>query len=414
MPCGSSARAHTVGVFDRLKGGLVSRGVLRIASLTGILTVVVLAAGVAPTAASTPPTTWQSVPNSWGQSPTFVVVGDGFATDNTDWVVGTVTTSGGLTKPAVQRCAASCTLKRLPVGTAQSARANSVSGTADDDIWAVGSVANAGVNDATAWHWNGQGWRRFDTVAGDVDLTNIVSVSRTESWALGHEVLEDTSTTVVIHRVGSTWTEVSPLGMPVFPGACAEWFANSFRDIAVVDGRLAIVGLCSGSPVILKQRDSAALSWVNIGAGLPAGNNYRIAATVSRHLWVMGSEPDGTTSIERRGGGQWHQVSTIGLDPAALIVDLAGGLAGKVVAVGWTGGSPTTAVASFTWNGAEWLSIGPAFGPNTGLVAVSIAPGGHTVAAGFDRSKPAPQSGLILDQVGSDRTSTRLAPTSSL
>jgi hypothetical protein len=343
--------------------------------------------------ASAAPAGWHRIPTSWGANLRSVATGQAFTTGDKTWLAGTAYPNDGsdVNRPVVQVCSgSSCTLTHLPIQQSPyGGVAVGVSGTSDTDVWVVGALYGDDGAESVSWHWNGAKWIvvRGNDVDGEVTLTQVLSVSASESWALANNNFEDGVTGTVYHRVGTSWTEVNSFLNPgIFPDNCAEWYYNTWSDLAYVGGEPVILGVCDGTPVILKQR--SATVWARIDTGLPTDVTYTHATVVNSQLWVSGQRADGSTDVERRAYGQWIAVPVTGLT-GATIKSMAAGPGGTVIAVGHTGTSTEPTAASWQWNGTVWTALStPATAGASWLSTVSIASSGYAVAAGADSTKP--------------------------
>ncbi len=359
--------------------------------MTAFATAVGLVASSMPAYAA--PAGWHRVPSNWGSNLRTVTAGQVFTTGDKTWLAGTAypNSDTDVDRPVVQVCSgSSCTLTHLPIQQSQfGGVAVGVSGTSDADVWVVGALYGADGAESVSWHWNGTTWTVVPgtDIDGEVTLQKVLSVSTSESWALAVNNFEDGTTGTVYHRVGTTWTEVDSILNPsIFPDNCAEWYYNTWSDLAYVGGEPVILGVCDGTPVILKQRSATA--WARIDTGLPTDVTYTHATVVNNHLWVSGQRADGSTDVERRDSGNWIAVPATGLT-GATIMSLAAGPGGTVIAVGHTGTSTAPTAASWQWNGTVWTALStPGTAGASWLNTVSVASTDYAVAAGMDSTKP--------------------------
>lgn len=335
--------------------------------------------------------TWAAIPNYWSQSASRVDVTDVWAVPGRSWTVGNESTPTR-TRPVVQDCTGNaCTRVRLPEAGGNGSWVAGVTGTSAIDVWAVGSTSHPFYAEGVAWHFDGAVWSVHPVLDTLTAFQSVESVSPTESYGLGYYDYEDGVTSVVMERVGSSWTNLTRLGSPALPGPCAPGYYNDFRDLAVVAGAPVVVGACDGTPVVLKR--SSPTTWRQIESGLPADAAFTQAAVVANQLWVQGRAADGTLAIYQRAYGSWQSVPTTGIAPGASIADLAGSRSGAA----WMVGTQNGVAVGWQFLSGRWTAAPlPAALASTELRAVWLAAPWLVYAAGRDGAKPVPKQGVIV------------------
>lgn len=336
---------------------------------------------------------WTPLPNYWSTSATAIQVNDIWAVGNRSWTVGTEDTPGGR-RAVVQDCTGSvCTRIRLPdpagflPGTTL---VSSISGSSATDIWAVGGAFDD-AQESVSWHWDGTSWSVAGNTVGNALINNVTTVLPAESYAVADYDYGDGGTSVILHRTGTSWTNLTPAVTSYLPGTCAEWYYNDFRDIAVVGGFPVVVGSCDGVPVILKQ--SGPTTWRRIDAGLPAGSTFTQAATIGSQLWVQGTSATGSVIVYRRDSGVWVDVPVTGIAAGAVVTDLAGSSTGSV----WMVGSQAGQATGWRLAGTRWTAVPlPASVSAAAVTALWVTGPGSAYAAGRDVTKAVPKQGVIV------------------
>src|SRR5919201_1268462 len=87
-----------------------------------------------------------------------------------------------------------------------------VSGSATDDVWAVGQYYDGSAIRTLALHWNGGAWGQVATPnvgPGENQLRGVVALSSTNAWAVGWSNVAGTYHTLVEHWDGTSWNVVS-------------------------------------------------------------------------------------------------------------------------------------------------------------------------------------------------------------
>jgi hypothetical protein len=185
----------------------------------------------------------------------------------------------------------------------------SVSGSASDDVWAVGSSMNVPVTTSKTltMHWDGTAWRIVpspnvapEPEAGNIDntLTSVAAIAPEDAWAVGsfeekglRQVAPTTSRPLALHWDGTRWAVASlpEVGQGELDGVAAlgpddVWavgrtFANTGGDFTV-------------SP-LLAHWDGAAWSVMDA----PVEGNAALSAVTAipgGGLWAVGDRGDGS------------------------------------------------------------------------------------------------------------------------
>lgn len=184
---------------------------------------------------------------------------------------------------------------------------NAVSAVSADDVWAVGSDADA---DTAILHWDGSGWTRVSAAAADptADLWGITAVSADDIWAVGDGA--DPYHPLIEHWDGSTWT-------------------------------LAATPRLSGPPSL-----------------------QNVAAVSPTDVWAVGSALHGDRSpgigivCLHWNGRHWTQVATPKV-PGSFqqLISVSGPASDDVWAVGFTDISGAQTPISLHWDGTAWSRV---------------------------------------------------------
>ncbi len=329
----------------------------------------------------------------WADGPTAVAVGD------------EIFSGGGVVNVAQVCVHKVCTRSVLPTVPGNQ-QAITIGGSSTSDLWAFGTYGSG--NQSVAWHYNGSSWSTVATTFANLQITQYLGVSANEGYATGSYIDSQAgaSYAVLLHRVGSTWTQMLGAQAPQaqLPARCRSAFPTtngvSFGRVVFVGGYPVVAGECgsdfAADKVVLKWDGTA---WRDITTGLPSdlALGYGKIANVGNQVWVT----DGNQTIYKRVDGAWSAVAAP--SPDVVNFTLSGSPAAPGVA--WVVGSLHGATSTWQYNGSAWTHVfsadlsvlGPTFMP-AALVADSAA---SAYFVGTDWSKPVGQQDVILRQFGS-------------
>jgi hypothetical protein len=281
-------------------------------------------------------------------------------------------------------------------GAPMCASVNDASGTSGSDLWGVGSTNDG--RDPHLRHWDGTSWVAMAGAAIAVPpsggrrhrstgLNGVVSLSRSNVWAVGRAEYADFSTNVLVeHWNGHAWSLVptpAPAGS-VLQGVTAL----SGSDIWAVGS-----GGSSGTAdlaTLIEHWDGQGWSTV------PSPNinrlNYLrgVSAVGPNDIWAVGDsvkDPfDGAstyrTLIEHWDGRRWSVVASPNIGPGNnSLAAVAVRSASDVWAVGYdddvSGDIPVRRTLIEHWNGIDWSIVSsPSPGSGDSWLSAVVAPAG--------------------------------------
>ncbi len=153
-----------------------------------------------------------------------------------------------------------------------------VSGTAPEDVWAVGWTGDGSGRRARALieHWDGSSWSLVTSPHVDskqVVLYDVASLGHDDVWAVGQQRIGPSTRTLVLHWDGSAWSVVQTPN--------PEWAFESLWGVAGVGpddvwavGRASDQGLVSLHPIVMHWDGSG---WTLI-RDLPSDHPYGLEA----------------------------------------------------------------------------------------------------------------------------------------
>ena len=275
----------------------------------------------------------------------------------------------------------------------------SVSGTASNDVWAVGSRQDGKLPSRTLiQHWDGSAWSMVSSPNPDTqfnELRGVAAISANDAWAIGYRGGTKNETpieTFILHWNGATWTQVTS---PNVAGA-----NQLFGVTAISAGDIWAVGSVSGTPLAVHWNGSA-WSVVPVGVGSGLSSEYFAAVTSSsaNDIWAVGKGNGIFTNqvfatIRHWDGSRWteklcHAASASnppdgyeGGGPNAYFTGVSAAANNDVWAVGVVGSGPMI----LHWDGQAWTEVThPRAFPNAAsLYAVTTSAQGSAWGVGIE------------------------------
>ena len=293
---------------------------------------------------------------------------------------------------------------------------HSVSASATNDVWAVGSSHNGSLPSRTLiQHWDGTRWSNVSSPSPDTqlnELRGVVALSERDVWAVGFRGGTNSETpleTLILRWDGENWGQVASPNIPVG--------ANQLWGVAAVSANdIWAIGSAGGGPLALHWNGNI---WnvvpVQLGSGLSSERLTGISGIAGNDVWVVG-EGKGIFSNQTFGtirhwdGTRWTEKvcraasssnppdGYEGGGPDAYFTGIAAAAANDVWAVGVRGSGPMI----LHWNGDAWTTVTHprAFPNSAALRAVTALSGGSAWTVGLEvevrpDSSVSPQRTLI-------------------
>jgi hypothetical protein len=258
-----------------------------------------------------------------------------------------------------------------------------VSGSAANDVWAVGSESGGATSGALIEHWNGSGWSASAALPPSaLFLSGVVAITRTDAWAVGSNIRH----TVVLRWNGNSWSLVaSPDGgnQSNFLSGVA---AAGTSDIWAV-GNSAPAG-SDGVPLVENWNGT---SWTASGGAPIRGEGYlaSVAALASNDVWAAGSlvvpGKYSHTLIENWNGRNWRVVPSPNGSSAFNELTALAPIAADDV---WAFGNDNSGPLAMHWNGAAWSIATTVAGSDVWLGATSNPSTRRVWTVGYGSSTP--------------------------
>jgi hypothetical protein len=235
----------------------------------------------------------------------------------------------------------------------------SVSGTAYNDVWAVGhSRSGASPEQTLTMHWNGSSWSIVASPndgAGANFLYGVDALSTSDAWAVGSS---STDKPLAMRWNGTQWNVVTTPDMG-YDAHLRDVYVLSANDAWAVGSYHT--GSSSPDQTLVLRWDGTA--WAQVTSPNVAGvSNYlrAVSAISATDAWAVGySGQTGSTQALTLhwDGTAWSQVSTGVAAPMSALYDVEAVQSGHVWAVGsYSNGGEQTLV--MRWNGTSWNMVG--------------------------------------------------------
>jgi hypothetical protein len=178
------------------------------------------------------------------------------------------------------------------------------------DAWAVGDTTFSGTDDPLIEHWNGQAWR-VSKVPSSIHgpLSGVAAVSATDAWAVGSQSFSNTYRPLALRWNGTGW---SPTPVPIPAGT--NGYLNSV--VALPNGQAVAVGAWRPTPstseVLVEEWNGQAWHMATVPAIQGFSALYSVAAAPGQGPWASGFTVGATTGSAvflQRVGTAWQLVN---------------------------------------------------------------------------------------------------------
>ena len=285
-----------------------------------------------------------------------------------------------------------------PGGDVQS-MLHGVSGTALNDVWAVGSSHDGTLPSRTLIEHGGlSGWSIVPSPSPDIqlnELRGVTAVSASEAWAVGFRGGTQPDTpleTLILRWDGTSWSLVPSPNLPTG--------ANQLFGIASISPRdIWAVGAAGGAPLALHWDGSLwSVVPLSVGSGLSTERLVGVSGAAWNDVWAVG-EGRGIFSnqvfatLRHWDGKRWtERVCRAASDsnppdgyegggPDAYFTGISGAAGDDVWAVGVRGSGPFI----LHWDGAAWTTVQhPRAFPNSAALRGVSASAGRAWTVGLE------------------------------
>jgi hypothetical protein len=297
--------------------------------------------------------------------------------DNDFWAVGSIAGSKASDTATLAEHFDGSNWSVVATPTVKGGSFAGVAGVASNDVWAVGD--QAGGNSTLIEHWNGTSWSEVPgaKVPKGSFLLGVAAVASNDVWAVGNQPGPPPGIfdSFVEHWNGTSWSLVSS----------PQFTAGSMLNGVAADSANDVWAVGQGNGVgLVEHWNGQAWSVVPSPTGGGNSNNrgsHLDAVTVlsPSDVWAVGSRPgppptDIMAGIEHWNGTNWQFVVSATPSPA-LLVGVAAVSANNIWAIGGLGGPIEH------WDGTSWSLLATPSGVNQ-LSGVTALSDGTVVAVG--------------------------------
>jgi hypothetical protein len=306
-------------------------------------------------------------------------------------LVGTLLAAGvvsGVVGAGVQSCGPTWSVESSP----NAPGSNFLFGTvaiSSTDAWAVGealrkqSLGDVSTSAPVAMHWNGTSWAIVPVPSGNPfenALYGVAALASNDVWTVGRYRSDQTAPnqTLAEHWNGTAWTIVSTPNVGSGDNVLEDVVAISPTAVWAVghydDG--------TGQHKTLVERWNGTAWSVVSSPNLGTSSNwlYGVAASAAKNVWAVGSYYNPTvhalqTLVLRWNGAAWSLVPSpnSGTGINNLLVGAGGVTSTGAWAVGYSMGTSGLTALTERWNGTAWVVVPAAVvgTSNTRLLSVS-------------------------------------------
>ena len=240
-----------------------------------------------------------------------------------------------------------------------------VSGTAPDDVWAVGPRSELRPGSQTIIeHWNGQRWERIQSPNGATgsnaanELHGVAALSPNDAWAVGQytDSIGDPLRILVEHWDGKTWSIVPAPNPSQTENGLEDVVASGPNDVWAVG--YSVVG--THATTLVEHWDGQQWSVVptpDVTSGGSGADLNAISVVSANDIWAVGSQPSGVL-IEHWDGSTWSVIDAPTPEDHAFLTGVDASGANNVWAAGWTSpngpGNQATPPVVEHYDGTQW------------------------------------------------------------
>jgi len=324
---------------------------------------------------------WASVPSRDPDPAGNQLLGVAAISESVAWAVGASGPADAPTDTLVERWnGQDWTVVPSPNGGTVTNELNAVSGTAPNDVWAVGASSSGGWSQPLILHWDGATWTLVTapSLPAPGVLSGVAAVAPDDVWAVGSvgDPALGLERPLALHFDGTSWSVVP---VPSVGGTSSLRAVSARRA-----GDVWAVGALGDGPLVLHL---GGRGWRRVAADAK-GVLVAVEALARDDVWAAGS------ALIRWNGATWAQAGFV--RRGGEIHGIAATGASGVWAVGSSGLGEAGRALVQRFDGLQWslVSGGGIAGAET-LTAAAVLPGGAVWAVGFhDTAKG--QSTLVV------------------
>ena len=312
---------------------------------------------------------WASVPSRDPDPAGNQLLGVAAISESVAWAVGASGPADAPTDTLVERWnGQDWTVVPSPNGGTVTNELNAVSGTAPNDVWAVGASSSGGWSQPLILHWDGATWTLVTapSLPAPGVLSGVAAVAPDDVWAVGSvgDPALGLERPLALHFDGTSWSVVP---VPSVEGTSSLRAVSARRA-----GDVWAVGALGDGPLVLHL---GGRGWRRVATDAK-GVLVAVEALARDDVWAAGS------ALIRWNGATWAQAGFV--RRGGEIHGIAATGASGVWAVGSSGLGEAGRALVQRFDGLQWslVSGGGIAGAET-LTAAAVLPGGAVWAVGF-------------------------------
>jgi hypothetical protein len=222
------------------------------------------------------------------------------------------------------------------------------------NAWAVGHYGGLANPKTLVEHWNGTAWHRVSVRPAAGWLNGVAAASARDVWAVGFSGTR----ALILHFNGTAWRRVAG---PAFGKAF-----TLLAGVTTISPRNAWAAGITGNRTLIEHWNGTA--WTRVPSPSPRSQSFLsgISAASAHEVWAVGGFSK--TVILRWNGTRWRRVASPSPGTGAMLDDVTALSVGDAWATGSTGNGSLI----LHWNGTAWRRArSPAVRSGAALVGIS-------------------------------------------
>jgi hypothetical protein len=222
------------------------------------------------------------------------------------------------------------------------------------NVWAVGHYGGLANPKALVEHWNGTAWHRISVSPAAGWLDGVAATSARDIWAVGLSGAR----ALILHFDGTAWRRVA--------SPAAEGSPAVLAGVTVISPRNAWAAGMAGNKSLIEHWNGTA--WARVPSPSPQGLSFLTGVSAASADDVSAVGGFNRTLIVHWNGTRWRQVPSPSPGSGAMLNRV------KVISArdAWATGSSGLGILVLHWNGTAWQRArSPAAGSGAGLVGIA-------------------------------------------
>ncbi|MDR2986046.1 MAG: hypothetical protein LBV34_14515 [Nocardiopsaceae bacterium] len=225
------------------------------------------------------------------------------------------------------------------------------------NAWAVGHFGDLSHPKTLIEHWNGRAWRRISVTPAAGWLNGVAATSARDVWVVGFSH----SRALILHFNGAVWRRVASPS----PGTALTLLS----DVTVISpDNVWAAGITGGTKTLIEHWNGTRWRRVPSPSPLTLSLLSGISAASANDVWAVGGNFNNKMLILHWNGTRWRHVASPKLGSGGTLESVTAFSAKNAWAVGETG----RGTLILHWNGTAWRRVrSPAIAAGAGLIGIS-------------------------------------------